>query len=82
MILESLKENYQVSKLFGFNELSNDIAVDDSKNELNLKASETLMKMLLKNIGFLTVSTIFIIDFYNGWDIINVKQPKGSVKKL
>eukprot|EP00794_Sanderia_malayensis_P009528 gene9528-10514_t len=55
VILESLKDNYQVSKLFGFTE-SFDATESDSINiDIKLKISETLMKMLLRNLESYTV---------------------------
>ncbi len=57
MILGNLNDDVHISELFGFsNLLTLDTSLDHEGFSLKLKTSETLMKMLLINLGFYTVS--------------------------
>ena len=83
VILESLNDDLQISELFGFTQsMTSEMKNDDSASDdtatadeipLRLISCETLMKMLLWNLGFFTVSSIlyFVFTYLCNWQIMS-----------
>ena len=56
MILASLQDNHQISALFACVRVTPATTSDEKSMQSELQMTELLMKALLKNLGFWTVS--------------------------